>query len=345
MAGTRILLVADGRSYQMGAFFRRALEELGCDYRFVDESHWLEPGPRWRLIHRVVFRLLGRRPPGYWRFNHHILKTALCFRPQAMLVIKGAYLSPRILGQVRARTGAVLINYATDDPFNRVNSTRAIMESLPLFDIYATPRQANIFDLRRAGCRQVLFLPFGYDPAVHFPERLADSNEQRCWASDVTFAGGADSDREPFLRALATEPALSLALYGGYWNRIPGLKAYWRGFAYERDYRLALAASKIALCLVRRANRDGHVMRTFELPACAAFMLAERTEEHLELFEEGQEMACFETVQELVDKARYYLAHESERQQIAASGYRRVTSAPYTYRHRVAELLSAAHLI
>ena len=53
-------------------------------------------------------------------------------------------------------------------------------------------------------------------------------------------------------------------------------------------------------------------------------MLAERTSEHLHLYEEGQEMACFSSPDELVKQVNYYLEHDHEREAMAEAGYRRV---------------------
>jgi GR25 family glycosyltransferase involved in LPS biosynthesis len=103
---------------------------------------------------------------------------------------------------------------------------------------------------------------------------------------------------------------------------------------------MAMAGTKVAPCLVRGSNGDGHAMRSFEIPACGAFMLAERTDEHLELFEEGVHAAYCETPEELREKARYYIAHDSARVRMAGAAYQQVTSGGHRYRDRLSELLS-----
>jgi len=174
---------------------------------------------------------------------------------------------------------------------------------------------------------------------MYYPEQPLTDEEQARFRSDVAFIGGADADRYPFFEALVNAiPGLDLHLYGGYWDRHPRLKKYHRGFATGRDYRLVIAGTKIAPCLVRRANRDGHVMRTFEVPACGGFMLHERTPELLEFYEEGKEVACFGSAQELAEKIQYYLAHPQEREAIARSGRARCVPA-HSYDNRIQEIL------
>jgi spore maturation protein CgeB len=68
-------------------------------------------------------------------------------------------------------------------------------------------------------------------------------------------------------------------------------------------------------------------------------MLAERTEEHESLFEEGKEAAFFSSDDELRDKARYYLAHEAERQRIAEAGRARCLKAGYSNRAQMQIIL------
>jgi spore maturation protein CgeB len=111
---------------------------------------------------------------------------------------------------------------------------------------------------------------------------------------------------------------------------------------YGREKLAAFATCRIALCFLRKANRDTYTDRSFEIPACRAFMLAERTEEHRELFREGEEIACFEGTEELIAGVRYYLDHDAERQQMAEAGYARLRGDRHTYVDRLGELLELA---
>jgi spore maturation protein CgeB len=61
----------------------------------------------------------------------------------------------------------------------------------------------------------------------------------------------------------------------------------------------------------------------------------------LELFEEGKEAEFFGNQAELLEKVRFYLAHESERRQIAQAGRERCLNSGYSYYERLKEILSS----
>jgi spore maturation protein CgeB len=78
--------------------------------------------------------------------------------------------------------------------------------------------------------------------------------------------------------------------------------------------------------------------RTFELAACQAFQLVDYRSQLPELFEIGKEIVVFNDVNELRDKARYYLDHPDERKTIAQLAQKRVLSQ-HTYRHRMETMM------
>src|SRR5262249_61768258 len=85
-------------------------------------------------------------------------------------------------------------------------------------------------------------------------------------------------------------------------------------------YTKGICSTGINLCFLRKANRDLQTTRSVEIPACGGFMLAERTEEHCALFEEGVEAEYFGSDDELVEKCRDYLPYPDKRKKIAAAG-------------------------
>ena len=96
-----------------------------------------------------------------------------------------------------------------------------------------------------------------------------------------------------------------------------------------------IAGSQIALGFLRELNPDQHTTRTFEIPAIGGFMLADRTEDHLEFFEEGREAEYFSSDEEYRDKVAFYLANEPTRTRVAAAGHRRCITSGYSYDDRI----------
>jgi len=103
-----------------------------------------------------------------------------------------------------------------------------------------------------------------------------------------------------------------------------------RAGLYGEDYARAICNFDINLAFLRKAADDRVTTRSLEIPACGGFMLAERTREHSELFEEGKEAAFFGSERELHDKCEYYLEQEDERSRIAAAGMKRCTDSGYS---------------
>jgi spore maturation protein CgeB len=333
----RLLLVGNNAEEHVGAHFRCAAEDLGVDVELADvressKGHWLSRKFSWHF--------LGHRPAQLAAFSRHVVRLCARFRPHVLLTVGIAPLDAGSLEEI-GRMGVYRANYLTDDPWNPAQKAPWFMLAIRHYDEVFSTRRSNLDDLRATGCGRVTYLRFAYAPAVHFPHRLSAARKQEL-ASDVIFAGGGDADRVPYIAALA-RAGFRVALYGGYWNRFPETRRLALGLKDPAFLREAVSAARIALCLVRHANRDGHCMRTFEVPAIGACMLVENTEEHRELFgAEGSAVMYFDSIPEMLQKARWLLDHPGERQRLRDTVHQLITTGGHTYHDRLRSVLAMA---
>lgn len=83
-------------------------------------------------------------------------------------------------------------------------------------------------------------------------------------------------------------------------------------------------------------------MRTFEIMGAGSFCLTSWIPSIEEVFEDGKHLILYRSLDEMVDKAKYYLEHDDEREKIAQAGYEEVM-AKHTIDHRVAKIMEAVN--
>lgn len=95
--------------------------------------------------------------------------------------------------------------------------------------------------------------------------------------------------------------------------------------------------SRINLNVTMRNIRTGLPLRMFDIMGCEGFLLTNYQAEIASLFEPGRDLTVYESFDDCLKKAGYYLEHEDERRTIAENGYRKIC-AHHTYDHRIAEM-------
>lgn len=341
------ILLCDSSCYSpLNPYFVEPLEDLarerGYEFQFVDEADYIPAGTS------LAARAFRKIPGNFWSIrgrrslNKRLIAAARCFKPQLFLTVNGKFIAPSTL-QLIGDTGAVLANYATDDPWNPLVTTPYFRDGVRLYHIYATPKKAVIPQLKDK-VKIALRTPFAFKPSIHFPDSPDTLEDKLRFTCDVAFIGSCDADRIDYFHTLIREaPDVRVHIYGaGHWERYPALRPFLKGAIYGRAFRFALASAKIALNFIRHANRDDHSERAFQIPACGAFMLSERTDEQVKLFADGYEAAYFDSPNDLVRLVRYYLANESERTSIQQAGHRRVMTGRNTCKDRLLDIISAA---
>lgn len=101
------------------------------------------------------------------------------------------------------------------------------------------------------------------------------------------------------------------------------------------------AAKKFSLSKIvfNISIKDDINMRVFETLSTGSFLLTNWLPTLGELFEDGKHLVTYKTLDEMVEKAKYYLEHEEEREKIAEAGYQEFINK-HTYKHRIEKILS-----
>jgi len=322
---------ADGNS---GSRFR-GLKLLGHNIEFVFEQNPLDS--TWQLIRGLERRLYNG--PVTMKLNKMFLQRAKEFKPDLVWVEMGRSVYSKTLRQIKEQLGCLLVNSYSDDFMHKWS--RHYNKSIPLYDYIFTPREVNFEEYARYGAKNVGKFWKGYDPETIFPVELTDEEYEE-FGSDVTFIGHFEPSRVKGLAKLA-EAVGEMKIWGPGWDsaKLSGtLKnvVQYRS-VWNQEYRKALCGAKIVINYLSKWNRDTQASKSFEIPACGCFVLAERTEDHLASFEKGKEVEFFSNTDELVEKVHFYLLHDDLRQRIAKAGRQRCLTSGYSNYERIRVML------
>jgi hypothetical protein len=326
----KLAIVGSFGGTHLGGSLFRAAERLGIETVRFDAGEAERGG---RLAKAIRWRFADRRPAGLRRFGERVARQCQAEHVDVLVATGSAALDGRAV-EMMQRLGIRCVNFASDDPWNPALKAAWQLVALPRYELVLTPRHANLADLRRLGCARVEYLPFGYDEALFGSGTAAPVAP----VHDVLFVGGADTERVRFMREFMTDGPL-VALVGGYWARFRTTRALALGLKTPSEISALTAAAKVNLCLVRRANRDGHVMRSLEIAAIGGAMLVEDTADHRSFF--GEDADCvvyFSDASVAAARAKALIEDPAERQRLAASLRARMADARHTYRDRLQSL-------
>ncbi len=153
---------------------------------------------------------------------------------------------------------------------------------------------------------------------------------------DVTFIGAAYGQRTEYVRFLISN-GINIRVFGRGWNRYPDIRPYCGEYLSHKEMLEVISRSKINLnFLWTSAEKERCTIkgRTLELSACRAFQLSNHTDEFMNYgFSHGDNIAVFNDRNDLLEKIRYYLAHDSERDAIANRAYDHVLQG-HTWKQR-----------
>jgi spore maturation protein CgeB len=291
-------------------------------------------------------RAFGRvaRPFAIRELNRAVLREARGTQPHLFVAIKGACLQAETLRTMRA-FGVRLYCFYPDVSITAHGPY--LPKALPEYDWIFITKSFGPSDLKaRLGVQNSSYLPHAF-PTELFTPRPVPSDLIERYECDVSFIGNWTPSKQALLEGLILQrPSLDLKIWGD-WSRLPDASPL-RPYVERRpvtgfEYALAVRSSRVNLGLLSElvpgaSSGDRITQRTFHIPAAGGLMLHERTEDLLEIFTEDDSCACFEGVQELVEKVDSLLSDDGKRAAIARRGLEVVQGA-HTWDHRASTIL------
>jgi len=294
------------------------------------------------LLDRINFRLSYKFD--FERLNKKIINVFTDNNFDIVWIDKGKRVFPEILKYLKKnKSDLKLVHINPDDPFGNFRiGWGNFIKSIPYYDYHFVAREANVNEYKSLGAAKVFVYDRSFDPELHKPIMLTE-DEKKKYFCKVGFIGSWAKDREKSIVYLINN-GIEVAVWGNAWQKgqyWDTIKNFYRGPGLKGlEYSKAINGMEIALHFLRKENRDEQDSRTFEIPACGTFMLAERTKKHEEFFKENEEAVFFDNDKELLDKLNFYLLNPYERKRIAEKGHQRSVRSGYSHPERIKKMIN-----
>lgn len=301
----------------------------------MDAVHIRAP---WPLVRFKRLRWLRRvRLDQFWLAPHvfSLARRTAAAEPDVVVVVKALGFRVGLLRWFRSRVDAPVWNYYPDIPYDPADADFNVVAGLAAYDGVLVWSSGLADRLRADGLEPVKVLRFGCDPRLYFPH-----NPPLETTFDVSFVGTWHPDRERVVQELG--PVASGLVAGPRWERARELPTGWSVRAERIDpdsAREIYWRSSVVLNILHPLSVPGYNMRSFEVPASGAVMLATRTAEHQEIFGASGAVVLFGDGLEARSHLDRLLSDPNERAERRRKAVTEMSQA--TYKARALELSQA----
>jgi len=319
-----------GLSFEYYYFYRTLVNMKTVDLIFVDTSDFGNKKIR-DENNRKILRIVEREKPDVLfcvPFTDQIYKETIDF--------------------VTKNTNTVTISWFCDDNWRFDNFTK---QWCGYFDYSVTMVEDAVKKYRNIGCKNVIVSQWGCN---HF-----DFKRMKIpYKYDVSFVGQPHGDRREIIDVLRKN-GIKVATFGYGW-KLTALKMVWNKLApklglktlfesgriSQREMVRIFNQSKINLNLSKSSKSDTVDQikgRDFEIPGCGGFLLTGKVGNLENYYVPGKEIVCYDCIDDMIKKIKYYLHNDQEREKIRTAGYIR-SLRNHTYEKRFDEIFKNVEL-
>jgi spore maturation protein CgeB len=265
-------------------------------------------------------------------FERRMLRAVQRFQPQLILVTLGSQLSPKTVQRLRGVTTARIVCWCQDQ---MTTLGRQYILGSEYDAVFVKDRHLQDLFSRMIKSTPFFYLPEACNPQVHRSVALSAEDEKR-YGCDVMIAGTLYYYRQEILQRLAGVDLKVWGLQPGW--LLSRLKRRSLPPVFMEEKARAAKAARICLNTLHYGEVNGLNARAFEIAGCGGFQLITSVPVLAEHFDIDQEVAAFNSIDELLEKVRYYLDHPQLAAAIAARGQLRA-HRDHTYENRLRSIL------
>lgn len=228
---------------------------------------------------------------------------ALADKSDVLIICKGNGIHPNIIKHCAGRCRIYLYWM---DWWKNLKSDRNLLEYSKYCDWRSMTGYGDAMKWQNAIGLKVHHVLDGAEPNWFYPVEAKKEY-------DVTFIGGRDQERSIVLDHL-TDAGIRVNFFG------PGFTK----FVNPNEFRSICNKSKITLNISRGKSEGYSSLRLWNLLACGSMVMTKQIP-NMELrmgLKEENHIVSFSSLMDLINKARYYIENNEEREAIASNGYK-----------------------
>lgn len=331
----KIVIIGSNEVYAMEHFFVKHLKSYpDVEIELLAVNEWIKQNLNFML--KLERRISSSVNTLYSKLNIFIEGKIDDLNPDIILIFKGMELYPTTLRRFKNK-GIILANFNPDHPFiitSRGSGNKNVQKSITLYDIHFCYSYDVLEQIKTTYSINTVYLPFGFEEPVDWKFNLPIKEKM-----GVCFIGTADSIRAKAIKRLLASD-ISVDVYGSSWSEYLQEGSHDKlkvgAPVYGDDFWKIATEYRVQLNIFRPHNQGSHNMRTFEMPAAGAIMLAPESKEHTLFFESGKEAFFYANDEELITQTKRLLnLSQEEANLIRQRARQRSIQSGYTYKSRV----------
>jgi len=241
---------------------------------------------------------------GIYELQNEIIDLVRKEKPHYILFPASSHEISKETLQVFNSEGCIIFGWFFDDIIRFNNYSKWF---IPYIDYFLTSNKESVHKYAELGAKSI-YVPSACNHNIYIKRDVK-------FSYDVSFVGRNIANREKLINEIESNN-IKIQTFGFTYEGI---------ISFEKMINI-FSASRINL------NFTGSYVnpkvkqfkaRIFEITMCGGFLLSEYFNGIEKFYELDKEIVCFNSITEAVEKIKYYLSNDKERQMIADAGYKR----------------------